>query len=92
MEVFSALRRDCAVRPEPASGYAAAASEQSGDGETGTIDMRKSPNTPLGTVHRLAIDSQVLAGNLLGDPTLRVIDVYVPAGHDGRAFHCWSMS
>ena len=54
--------------------------------------MRKSPNTPLGTVHRLAIDSQVLAGNLLGDPTLRVIDVYVPAGHDDRAFPCWSMS
>ena len=45
--------------------------------------MRKSPGTPAGTVHRLVIDSQVLAGNLLGDPTLRVIDVYVPAGHDG---------
>ncbi len=46
--------------------------------------MRRSPSTPVGTVHHLAIDSQVLAGNLLGDPTLRAIDVYVPAGHDGR--------
>ena len=46
--------------------------------------MRKSPNAPVGTVHHLAIDSQMLAGNLLGDPTLRGIDVYVPAGHDGR--------
>jgi hypothetical protein len=41
--------------------------------------MRKNPNTPVGTVHRLAIDSQVLVGNLLGDPTLRGIDVYVLA-------------
>jgi S-formylglutathione hydrolase FrmB len=46
--------------------------------------MRRSTNIPVGKVHRLAIDSQVLAGNLLGDPTLRVIDVYVPAGQDGR--------
>ena len=46
--------------------------------------MRRSPNVPVGKVHRLAIDSQVLAGNLLGDPTLRGIDVYVPAEHDGR--------
>ena len=46
--------------------------------------MRRNTNTPVGTVHRLALDSQVLAGNLLGDPTLRAIDVYVPAGHDGR--------
>jgi enterochelin esterase-like enzyme len=38
---------------------------------------------PAGTVHHLSIDSQVLAGNLLGDPTLRAIDVYVPAGHEG---------
>jgi len=32
----------------------------------------------------LWLESQVLAGNLLGDPTRRRIDVYVPAGHDGR--------
>ena len=47
--------------------------------------MRKNPDTPAGTVHRLALDSQVLRGNLLGDPTKRFIDVYVPHGHDGRA-------
>src|ERR1700756_994661 len=46
--------------------------------------MRKNPDTPAGTVHRLALDSQVLRGNLLGDPTNRCIDVYVPHGHDGR--------
>ncbi len=37
-----------------------------------------------GTIHRLSLDSDVLKGNLLGDPTLRDIDVYVPAGHDGK--------
>jgi hypothetical protein len=46
--------------------------------------MRRSANIPAGQVHRLAVDSQVLVGNLLRDPTLRVIDVYIPAGHDGR--------
>jgi len=46
--------------------------------------MRKNPNVPAGTVHRLSIDSEVLKANLLGDPTLRTIDVYVPHGHDGR--------
>lgn len=39
---------------------------------------------PRGMVHRLVLDSKVLQGNMLGDPTERVIDVYVPAGHDGR--------
>ncbi len=29
-------------------------------------------------------DSRLLKGNLLGDPTTRIIDVHVPAGHDGR--------
>jgi enterochelin esterase-like enzyme len=38
---------------------------------------------PQGTVHRLHLDSAALAGNLLGDPTRRIIDVYVPSGHDG---------
>jgi hypothetical protein len=46
--------------------------------------MRKDLTHPAGTVHRLTVDSQVLAGNLLGDPTQRTVDVYVPAGHDGR--------
>ncbi len=39
---------------------------------------------PAGTVHRLTLDSKVLAGNLLRDPTERAIDVYVPHGTDGR--------
>lgn len=45
--------------------------------------MRKSGG-PRGTVKRLVLDSKVLQSNMLGDPTERVIDVYVPAGHDGR--------
>ncbi len=37
-----------------------------------------------GSVYRLTIESQVLDGNMLGDPTARVVDVYVPAGHTGE--------
>jgi S-formylglutathione hydrolase FrmB len=39
---------------------------------------------PAGVVHRLSVDSTVLRGNLLGDPSMRAVDVYVPPGHDGR--------
>lgn len=46
--------------------------------------MKKDPSLPGGTVHRHWIDSTVLKGNLLGDPTRRIVDVYVPHGHDGR--------
>jgi hypothetical protein len=46
--------------------------------------MRKDQATPSGIIHRLTLDSAVLKGNLLGDPALRAIDVYVPHGHDGR--------
>jgi len=46
--------------------------------------MKKDPSHPAGTVHRLMIDSSVLKSNLLGDPPHRLIDVYVPHGHDGR--------
>ncbi|MBV8976459.1 MAG: enterochelin esterase [Alphaproteobacteria bacterium] len=46
--------------------------------------MRKSPELSHSTVHRLTLDSKVLKGNLLGDPSERLIDVYVPAGHDGK--------
>ncbi len=46
--------------------------------------MRKDPNTPAGTVHRLTLDSNALKTNMLGDPTERIVDVYVPAGHDGK--------
>lgn len=45
--------------------------------------MRKTTHAP-GTIHRLTIDSKALAGNLLGDPTERVVDVYVPHGHSGE--------
>ncbi len=46
--------------------------------------MRRNLTAPEGALHRLALDSVVLAGNPLGDATRRRIDVYVPAGHDGR--------
>jgi len=56
--------------------------------------MRKS-NYPAGGVHRLVVNSQVLRGNLLGDPIERVVDVYLPAGSDGaglRSSPTWSGS
>jgi hypothetical protein len=46
--------------------------------------MRKDQHAPRGTIHRLTLDSAVLKGNLLGDPADRIIDVYVPAGQDGK--------
>ena len=46
--------------------------------------MHRNPNTPAGTIHRLSLDSEVLAGNLVGAPTRRLVDVYIPHGHDGR--------
>ena len=45
--------------------------------------MRKNHDVPAGAVHSFWIDSQHLKGNLLGDPSRRRVDVYVPAGHDG---------
>ncbi|MGH7060337.1 MAG: alpha/beta hydrolase [Stellaceae bacterium] len=39
---------------------------------------------PMGSVGRIIVESRALAGNLLGDPTARAVDIYVPAGHDGR--------
>src|SRR5712672_1196336 len=39
---------------------------------------------PMGVVSRISIESQALKANMLGDPSERVIDVYVPAGHDGQ--------
>jgi enterochelin esterase-like enzyme len=46
--------------------------------------MRKNLNAPQGTIHRFEVESKVLASNRLGDPTVRTVDVYVPAGHDGK--------
>src|SRR2546423_5547229 len=37
-----------------------------------------------GSVSRVTIVSQALESNMLGDPSVRVVDVYVAAGHDGR--------
>ncbi len=39
---------------------------------------------PTGSVGRIIVESRALAGNLLGDPTARAVDIYVPAGHDGQ--------
>lgn len=36
---------------------------------------------PAAPVGRICVESQVV--NMLGDPPMRVIDVYIPAGHDG---------
>src|SRR5438874_7153424 len=38
----------------------------------------------MGSVIRVTIESQVLQDNILGDPSERAVDVYVPAGHDGQ--------
>lgn len=46
--------------------------------------MKPDHSTPAGTLHRLTLESKVLDGNLLRDPTTRIIDVYVPHGMDGR--------
>ena len=46
--------------------------------------MRRDRSAPAGTVHRLTLESTVLKDNPLGDPTDRIVDVYIPAGHDGR--------
>jgi enterochelin esterase-like enzyme len=46
--------------------------------------MRKTQDAPRGRVDSFTIDSRALRGNLLGDPTERQVDLYIPAGHDGR--------
>jgi Putative esterase len=45
--------------------------------------MRKSQDHPVGTVTTLHVDSQAITNNVLGDPSRRRVDIYVPAGHDG---------
>jgi hypothetical protein len=39
---------------------------------------------PAGSISRVTIESQALNSNMLGDPSARTVDVYVPADHDGR--------
>src|SRR6476660_5677339 len=38
----------------------------------------------IGSVTRVTIESQALKSNMLGDPSVRVVDVYLPADHDGQ--------
>src|SRR5487761_432197 len=37
-----------------------------------------------GSISRIPIESQALKNNMLDDPWVRAVDVYVPAGHDGQ--------
>jgi len=46
--------------------------------------MRRDHSAPRGEIHTLIVESTLLRGNLLGDPTRREVPVYVPAGQDGR--------
>jgi len=46
--------------------------------------MRRDLSAPSGTVHRRTVNSKLLKKETLGDPTERLVDVYIPAGHDGR--------
>jgi enterochelin esterase-like enzyme len=46
--------------------------------------MRRNEATPQGTIHRFVVKSEVLKSNMLGDPTARIVDVYLPHGSDGR--------
>ena len=38
----------------------------------------------MGSVGRVTIESQALKTNMLGDPSVRVVDVYEPAGYEGQ--------
>ena len=39
---------------------------------------------PMGSVSRVTVESEALKSNMLGDPSVRVVDVSVPAGHNGE--------
>src|SRR5213075_473407 len=38
----------------------------------------------MGSVSRINVESDRLKNNILGDPSTRAVDVYLPAGHDGK--------
>src|SRR5229473_7371131 len=38
----------------------------------------------MGSISRVTIESQALKNNMLDDPSVRAVDVYVPAGHEGQ--------
>jgi len=44
--------------------------------------MRRNRSVAQGDLRRFTVESQVLKGNLLGDPTVRELRVYVPPGYD----------
>ncbi len=46
--------------------------------------MRRDSSAPRGKLTTLTLDSALLRGNLLGDPTRRDVAVYLPAEHDGH--------
>src|SRR5438552_1560973 len=46
--------------------------------------MKRDRSAATGAVKRMTLESIALRDNFLGDPTTRIIDVYIPAGHDGR--------
>ncbi len=45
--------------------------------------MRSNRSGPEGVVHRRRIKSALLNDNLLGDPSERIVDIYVPHGQSG---------
>lgn len=45
--------------------------------------MLKSHDTPRGAMTRIHVQSEAVANNRLGDPARRIVDVYIPHGHDG---------
>src|SRR5262245_63089238 len=47
--------------------------------------MRRTHDIARGRVERLHIESKALQGNLLGDPSVRELHIYLPSGHaDGN--------
>lgn len=46
--------------------------------------MRRDPSAPAGAIHRRTVASKILKTETLGDPTARIVDIYIPHGHDGR--------
>lgn len=47
--------------------------------------MRRNKTVRRGQVHRLTLASEMLKGNLQGDPTERELHVYTPAGYNKRS-------
>lgn len=48
------------------------------------MSARRDRHWPEGRVESIRIDSQLLAGNWLGDPAERRVDIYLPQGQDGH--------